>query len=138
MLLSAHVGSPASSIRRTCCISAVSIACESGQPLPGAGMRAVPEAEMAGDVTADVEHIGVSPFLLIAVRRRVQHQHPRPGRDIDIRDFSRLQQLSAERPQRRLMPQHLIDRIGQQGRLRAQRIPLVRMGSEQCQHWRSR
>lgn len=35
-------------------------------------MRAVPKAEMARGVTADVEHIGVCPLLLIAVRRRVQ------------------------------------------------------------------
>src|SRR6187401_3276815 len=46
---------------------------ESGEPLPGAGVCAVPEAEMAGGITADVEHIGVYPLLLTAVRRRVQH-----------------------------------------------------------------
>ena len=39
----------------------------------------MPEAEMAGGVTADVEHIGVCPLLVIAVRRRVQ-----PSMEADV------------------------------------------------------
>src|SRR3954447_8921562 len=54
---------------------------EPGQTLAGAGMRALPEAELTRGIPTDVERLGGVPFAFVAVGRGVDDEHPGARRD---------------------------------------------------------
>ena len=53
-------------------------------PCPGAGVRAVAEAELTGGVAPDVERVGSFPFAFVAVGRGVDDQDPCAGRESGV------------------------------------------------------
>ena len=88
MLLSAQLGSPASSIRSDAAKQRAEhrLHLQTSQRLTGAHMGTMPESQLAVRIPANIESMRLRPLSLIAVRRCVEHQNPGPGRDGDVGD----------------------------------------------------
>src|SRR6516165_8519770 len=93
-------------------------------------MNAGAEGNVTGGPAVDVEALGFFPAARITVCRGEKQQYLRVLRDFDPADVDRAGGGAEERLDRRLPAQHLVEGRPYQRWPLAQRLPLLRVGSE--------
>jgi hypothetical protein len=83
------------------------------------------EREVLLGLAVDVELLGAIPVLLVVVRRTHVHDHDRPFGDLDAVDDGVARRGAHDREQWRLPAQPLLDRLGHERAVGAQRLELV-------------
>jgi|SRR5579875_119196 len=83
-----------------------------------ADMTTRAESEMARRIRpADVEEIGILVLALVAICRTIEDQHSAFGLHRRAADIGVTGDIARETTDRRLHPQRLVDRVGNQGRI---------------------